>query len=70
MKDKIKNIFPNPTHPLNLRDFNRLRGRKDRNEVINSLKKLKDSPIEFLHEVIQLMFGFINRRENVSQLVA
>jgi hypothetical protein len=70
MQDKIKNIFPNPTNPLNLRDFNRLRGRKDRNEVINSLKKLKDSPIEFLHEVIQLMFGFINRRENVSQLVA
>jgi hypothetical protein len=52
MQDKIKNIFPNPTNPLNLRDFNRLRGRKDRNQVINSLRKFKDSPIEFLHEVI------------------
>ena len=53
MQDKIKKIFPNPTHPLNLRDFNRLRGRKDKNEAINSLRKFKDSPFEFLHEVIQ-----------------
>ena len=70
MQDKIKKIFPNPVHPLNLRDFNRLRGRKDRNIAISSLRKFRDSPIEFLHEVIQQMFGYINRRESVSQFVA
>ena len=53
MQDKIKKIFPNPAHPLNLRDFNKLRGRKDRNDAISSLRKHRDSPIEFLHEVIQ-----------------
>jgi hypothetical protein len=45
-------MFPNPTNPLNLRDFNRLRGRKDRDEVMNALKKFKDAPIELTQEVI------------------
>ena len=36
---------------------------------MESLEKVKDKPIELLHEIIQQMFGYINRRENVSQLV-
>jgi hypothetical protein len=54
MQNKIKKIFLNPSNPLNLRDFNSLRGRKDIDQVSDSLKIYmeRDSPIEFLHEVI------------------
>jgi len=69
MQDKIKKIFPNPVHPLNLRDFNRLRIRKDRNIEISSLRNFRDSPIEFLHEVINEMFGYIKRRESLLSFV-
>jgi hypothetical protein len=52
MQNNIKRIFPNPTQPLNLRDFNNLRGRKDIDQVSEGLKIYMDSPIKFLHEVI------------------
>jgi hypothetical protein len=45
MQNKIKKLFPNPKNPLNLRDFNRLRGRKDKDEVMNIFIKYKDNPI-------------------------
>ena len=37
MQENIKKLFPNPTNPLNLRDFNKLRGRKDKDEVMDAL---------------------------------
>jgi hypothetical protein len=41
MQEKIKKKFPNLLHPLSLKDFNRLRVRKDCNKAIESLENLK-----------------------------
>ena len=37
---------------------------------MESLEKVKDNPNELVYEIIQQMFGYINRRENISQLVS
>ena len=36
---------------------------------MESLNRAKDNPNKLVYEIIQQMFGYINRRENVSQLV-
>ena len=36
---------------------------------MESLNRVKNDPNKLVYEIIQQMFGYINRRENVSQLV-
>ena len=52
MQEKIKNVFPNTTSLLNLHEFCKLKYRLDRNQLIEKLKSLKNSPDEFVYEVI------------------
>jgi len=43
LQEKIKSKFPNLNKILDLKDFNRLRGRKDQNQLKSELEKSKDN---------------------------
>ena len=46
-----------------------LKKRLNKNKLFQKLEKSKNDSDEFVKDIIQEIFGLINRRENISNLV-
>lgn len=66
----MKAYFPDPIKTYTLKDFNRMVGRIDKNIQFENLKDNVKIPNEFVEYIILQMFGYFNRRENLSSFLS
>ena len=66
MLEQIKEKFPDPQKMYKLEDFNRLSSRIDIDRQTQRFKETQANPEIFVQNIFSQMFGFINRRENIS----
>ena len=52
MQDELKEIFPNPLRPLDLKDFNSLRGRREIDQIREEINTIKHDKNRLLMEII------------------
>lgn len=51
---------------LDLKDFNRVQTRTELNDRRNKMEELKDNPEDLVKFIINTLFGYILRKEDLS----